>query len=178
MGPARPKHKRLGKIQGAMIDALDVAAEGELPLEDLYDVLKPGRRPEKRRHRDLRQRQLPMLEEAEIVTVKEELVVKLTDNWLEALENARELGGELEAEDLARARHRRERVAFRDPRRDQVSMHPVNARGDAWIEDLEVLPEPPSTAVLYDLMYRKTPVSTPRGDGLLGWVFSDEVGVL
>lgn len=107
MGPARPKHKRLGKIQGAMIDALDVAAEGELPLEELYDVLKPGRRPEKRWHRDLRQRQLPMLEEAEIVTVREELVVKLTD-----------------------------------------------------------------------LMYRKIPVSMPRGDGLLWRVFSDEVGVL
>lgn len=175
--PARSPRKRLGKIRGGVVDALDVAG-GELALEDLYDVLNPGNEPEKRRPRDLRRRQLPMLEEAEIITVKEELVVRLTDDWLDALENARELGGELEAEDLARKRHRIQREAFRDPLRDQVSGHPVNAGGDAWVEELEVLPEPPSTAVLYDLMHRKIPVGTPRGDGLLWQVFSGRVGVV
>lgn len=173
----RERGVKLSKSRNAAIEALD-AVGGALQLDELYDVLNPGKPPEKRRLRDLRRRVLPMLEEAGIVTVKEELVVKLTDNWVEALENAREAGGELEAEDAARKRHRIQREAFRDPHRDRVSTHPANAGGDAWIEELKALPEPPSKEDLYRIMHGEIPVSTPRGDGLLWQVFSEQVGVI
>lgn len=133
--PARPPRKRLGKIRGAGIDVLH-AAGGELPLDNLYDVLYPGKEPEKRRPRDLRRRQLPMLERAGIITVDEDLVVRLTDDWLEALENARELGGELEAEDLSRDRHARQRRAYRSRDDVEPDRHHVNAGADGWTEDL------------------------------------------
>ncbi len=139
--PARPPRKRLGKIRGAVIDALDVAG-GVLHLRELYDVLKPGRPPEKKRPRDLRRRQLPMLERAGIVAVYEEdpgegLVVKLTDNWREALENARELGGELKAEELARDRYARQRRAYRNRDNIEPDHHYANVGADGWVEDLE-----------------------------------------
>ncbi len=115
--PARLPRKRLGKIRGAVLDALD-AAGGSLPLQKLYDVLHPGRAPKKRRPRDLRRRQLPMLVAAEIIEISlgedGDAVVYLAPDWLEALGRARELGVELEAERLQRERHARQRKAFRN----------------------------------------------------------------
>ena len=140
--PARPPRKRLGKIRGAVIDALD-AAGGELPLRDLYDVLKPApRAPGKRRPRDLRRRQLPMLEAAGIITVYETdsgLVVSLADNWTEALRIAREIGGEIEAEELAREKFARQRRAYRTRNDVKPDRHWANAGADGYVEDLEGL---------------------------------------
>jgi hypothetical protein len=133
---ARPPRKRLGKIRGAVLDALD-AAGGSLPLWELYDILNPDKPPEKRRPRDLRRRQLPMLEEAGIIEVASDGVVSLAPDWLEVLERAREIGGELEAYTLAFERHARERQAFQDPARDEVSRHYVNAGADGHVEELQ-----------------------------------------
>jgi hypothetical protein len=86
--------KRLGKVRGAILDALDLAG-GSAAIAELATVLH------KARPRDLRRRNLPMLEETGIVVVHDE-VITLVDNWLEQLEGAREVGGEIEAEEVAR----------------------------------------------------------------------------
>lgn len=119
---ARPPRKRLGKIRGAVIDHLD-AAGGTLALDELYDALHPDRPSEKRRPRDLRRRQLPMLEDAGIVTVEGD-EVSLCPDWTEALRNARELGGELEAEEVQRRCHKEQSRAFRN-RHVRVDMAPT-----------------------------------------------------
>jgi Domain of unknown function (DUF3854) len=95
---SRSAIKRLGKIRGAILDVLD-AAGGTATLQEIADTLHRSRA------RDLRRRNLPMLEEAGIVTVDDD-VVTLTDNWLEALDDARELGKEVEADELATTRHK------------------------------------------------------------------------
>jgi hypothetical protein len=127
----RSGRKRLGKIRGSVLDALDVAG-GERTVAELCEVLHRSR------PRDLRRRVLLMLEEAAIITVEGD-VVRLTDNWLEALDRARELGRELEAERMDRARHQRQREAFRRRRELQVSRHWVNAgeAADGGVEDLQ-----------------------------------------
>jgi hypothetical protein len=94
----RDRITRLGKIRGAILDVLD-AAGGSATLKEIADALH------RKRARDLRRRNLPMLEEAGIVEVEGD-VVTLSHNWLEALEEQRELGKEIEAEKLARERYR------------------------------------------------------------------------
>src|SRR5215213_10604015 len=56
----RPAVKRLGKTRGAILDALD-AGGGVLSLQEIADALH------RKRARDLRRRNLPMLEEAGII---------------------------------------------------------------------------------------------------------------
>jgi hypothetical protein len=90
--------KRLGKIRGAILDALD-AGGGTLTLQQLAETLHRAR------PRDIRRRNLPMLEDAGMIQVNGD-TVSLTDNWLEALEEQRRLGKELEAEELARTRYK------------------------------------------------------------------------
>jgi hypothetical protein len=90
--------KRLGKVRGAILDALD-AGGGTLTLQQLAETLHCAR------PRDIRRRNLPMLEEASIIDVDGD-VVRLSDNWLEALEEQRQLGKEIEAEELARTRYK------------------------------------------------------------------------
>jgi CTP-dependent riboflavin kinase len=91
-GP-RDRIERLGKIRGAILDALD-AGGGSATVQEIADTLHRSR------PRDLRRRNLPMLEEAGIIQVDGDLV-SLADNWLEALEEQRQLGREIEAEELA-----------------------------------------------------------------------------
>jgi hypothetical protein len=100
----RPAIKRLGKIRGAILDALD-AAGGTLTLQEIADTLHRSR------PRDIRRRNLPMLEGAGIIQVNDN-VVSLADNWLEALEEQRELGGEVEAEELAWTRYKLKSRAY------------------------------------------------------------------
>ncbi len=88
---------RLGKIRGAILDTLD-AAGGTATVQEIADTLH------RKRARDIRRRNLPMLEEAGILTVEGD-VVRLADNWLVRLFEAREAGGELEADDIARKRY-------------------------------------------------------------------------
>jgi DNA-binding HxlR family transcriptional regulator len=91
--PPRAAIKRLGKIRGAIIDMLDLAG-GSLALEELAELLH------RKRARDIRRRNLPMLEEEGIVVVEQDqgqgAVVRLTENWQEALEDARSLAGEID----------------------------------------------------------------------------------
>src|SRR5206468_335795 len=121
---ARPSIKRLGKVRGAAVDALE-ASGGFATLQELCDVLHRSR------PRDLVRRKttakgrdglLVMLEDAGIVVVDGEMA-SLTENWLERLEEARELGRELEAEELDRERYARERKAYRN--RDKIKVDPT-----------------------------------------------------
>lgn len=168
----RDRIERLGKIRGAILDVLDVAG-GTATLQEIADALH------RKRPRDIRRRNLPMLEEAGILTVEGDTVV-LSDNWLDRLQEARTLGQEIEADEVARKRYKEKSRGYHNRHRTEVSRHPVNARvpGDAWIEELEKLPEPPSKDVLYRMMHQGIPVGTPRGSGRLWQVFSDQVGVV
>jgi hypothetical protein len=85
----RDRIERLGKIRGAILDALD-SGGGTLTLRQITDVLHRSR------PRDIRRRNLPMLEEAGIIEVHGD-VVSLTDGWLEALDDQRRLGGEIDS---------------------------------------------------------------------------------
>ncbi len=81
----RDRIERLGKIRGAILDVLD-AAGGTATLQEIAATLHRAR------PRDLRRRNLPMLEEAGIITVDGDNV-RLADDWLDALEDQRRLGG-------------------------------------------------------------------------------------
>jgi hypothetical protein len=145
--PPRSAIKRLGKIRCAILDALD-AAGGMLTLQEIADALH------RKRPRDIRRRNLPMLEEACVVTVEGD-TVRLNDNWLEALDDQRRLGKEIDsrveltlsngekrtftdegAETISRRRHKAKSRAFRYQVR--LTRHWVNIPGtDGHVEDLE-----------------------------------------
>jgi hypothetical protein len=129
----RPAVKRLGKTRGAVLDVLEdlggVATLGEIAAS-LHC----------KRPRDLRRRNLPMLEEAGILTVEDDLVT-LADNWLEALDVAREVGGEINAERAAWRDLARRRKAYHGRHKVAPEHHPANAGADGWVEEL-VRPEP------------------------------------
>jgi hypothetical protein len=109
----RPAIARLGKIRGAVVDAL-YAIGGSCTLAELCRILH------RKRPRDLVRRKkspkgrdglLVWLEDAGILAVEGD-VVTLAEDWLERLEDARESGGELAAEELARKRHKLKSRAF------------------------------------------------------------------
>jgi Domain of unknown function (DUF3854) len=102
--PPKDPIKRLGKIRGAIVDVLD-AAGGTADLQEIADALHRAR------PRDLRRRNLPMLEEAGIVVVEGD-VLHLAEDWLEHLEDQRELGKEVETDELATRRHKLKSRAF------------------------------------------------------------------
>ena len=102
----RPAVARLGKIRGTVVDALYTYG-GSCTLAQLCRILH------RKRPRDLVRRKksakgrdglLVWLEEAGIIAVEGDRVT-LTEDWLDRLEDAREAGGELEAEELARRRY-------------------------------------------------------------------------
>jgi hypothetical protein len=130
----RPAIRRLGKIRGAIIDTLD-SAGGTATLQEIADILY------KKRPRDIRRRNLPLLEEAGIITVVGD-VVSLTEDWLEALEAQRELGKEIEAEEIACKRYEAKSRAFRERHKAQPSYHYVNVGADGHVEDLRRADEP------------------------------------
>jgi Domain of unknown function (DUF3854) len=135
----RPAVKRLGKTRGAILDALD-AGGGVLSLQEMADALH------RKRARDLRRRSLPMLEEAGIITVDGD-VVALAEDWLDRLEDARELGGEIEAEEHARRRYRDKSRAYHNREQVESTHHYVNIPGtDGHVEDLEHIAEALSEA--------------------------------
>jgi len=102
----RERIERLGKIRGAVVDALEVAG-GELSLLELCEILHHGR------PRDVRRRVLPMLEDAGIIKCEDD-VIKLAAEWREKLNTARENGGELEADELAEDRRKLKSRAYRE----------------------------------------------------------------
>jgi hypothetical protein len=135
----RPTVKRLGKARGAILDALD-AGGGVLTLEEIADALH------RKRARDLRRRSLPMLEEAGIISVDGD-VVSLAEDWLDRLEDARELGGEIEAEEHARRRYRDKSRAYHNRQQVEPTRHYVNIPdADGHVEDLEPIAEALSEA--------------------------------
>jgi hypothetical protein len=135
----RPAVKRLGKTRGAILDALD-AGGGVLILQEIADALH------RKRARDIRRRSLPMLEEAGIITVDGD-VVALAEDWLDRLEDARELGGEIEAEEHARRRYRDKSRAYHKRQYIEPTHHFVNIAGsDGHVEDLEHIAEALSEA--------------------------------
>jgi hypothetical protein len=101
---SRDAIKRLGKIRGAILDTLDLLG-GTATLQEIAEALHRAR------PRDLRRRNLPMLEEAGIVAVEGD-VVHLTEDWLGRLEDQRELGKEVETDELATKRHKLKSRAF------------------------------------------------------------------
>jgi hypothetical protein len=126
----RPAVKRMGKTRGAILDALD-AGGGVLTLQEIADALH------RKRARDLRRRSLPILEEAGIITVEGD-VVTLAEDWLDRLEDARELGGEIEAEEHARRRYKDKSRAYHNRQEVEPTHHYVNIPGtDGHVEDLE-----------------------------------------
>ncbi len=126
----RPAVKRLGKVRGAILDVLD-AGGGVLTLQEIADALH------RKRARDIRRRNLPMLEEAAILTVDGD-VVTLAAGWLDRLEDARELGGEVEAEELARRRYKQKSRGYHNRQQVEPTHHHVNIPGaDGHVEDLE-----------------------------------------
>jgi len=96
--PPRDRIERLGKIRGAVVDALEIAG-GTLTLAELCEALH------RKRPRDVRRRILPMLVDAGIVEVEAD-TLRLAVDWSERLEAARVAGGELEADDLAERRRK------------------------------------------------------------------------
>jgi hypothetical protein len=74
--PARERVERLGKIWGAVVDALQDAG-GELDVHELCEVLN------RKRPRDVRRRVLPILEEAGIIEVAGD-GIRLAREWREA----------------------------------------------------------------------------------------------
>jgi len=103
----------LGKIRGAVVDAL-FAIGGGCTLAELCRILH------RKRPRDLVRRKkspkgrdglLVWLDDAGILAVEGD-VVTLAEDWLERLEAARESGGELAAEELARKRYKLKSRAY------------------------------------------------------------------
>jgi len=142
----RPAVKRLGKIRGAILDVLDNAGRPASVREIAYILHRS-------RPRDIRRRNLPMLEDEGIVEVDGD-VVTLADNWLDALDAARDLGGEIEAEETARQRLEKKRKAYHGRHEVKPNHHYANAGADGHIEDLQ--PHKPGVSEDQD---QKTPVS-------------------
>jgi ribosomal protein S19E (S16A) len=99
----RSRIERLGKVRGAVTDVVQVA--GGLSVPDLSEALHY------KRPRDVRRRILPMLEEAGVIEVVDD-VVRLAADWSERLEAARIAGGELEADELAERRRKLNSAAY------------------------------------------------------------------
>ena len=129
--------KRLGKVRGAVVDTLK-AAGGTCTLGELCEALRRSR------PRDLRRRVLPMLVEAGIVKVEGDLV-RLADDWEEALERERARKGEIRVERFYRTRYRQQREAFRNRHKVKPTQHWTNhPEADGAIEHLRRPDEPES----------------------------------
>jgi len=100
----------LGKGCEEVIDALQRAG-GEMGLEELAKTVGASRL------RDFRRRALKRLVEAQVVEAQQVEdggeTVRLTENWVGALDRERTLTGEKRAENLDRAGHERQREAYR-----------------------------------------------------------------
>jgi hypothetical protein len=126
--------KRLGKIRGAMLDALDDAG-GSATLQEIAATLHRAR------PRDLRRRNLPMLEDARIIVVEGD-VLTLAEDWLERVKEQRQLGKEIEAEELDYVRYEKKSRAFHNREHVKPDPHWTNVAADGAIEDLNPADEP------------------------------------
>jgi hypothetical protein len=126
--------KRLGKICGAILDVLD--KEGPMDINELAAAIH------RRRARDLRRRNLPMLEDAGILNVADDGVVHLAEDWLERLDDQRELGKELEADALDTRRYKLKSRAYHGRDKVKPALHWTNTDADGAIKDLRPADEP------------------------------------
>jgi hypothetical protein len=117
--PPRDRIERLGKVRGAVVDALEIAG-GALTLEELCEVLH------RKQARDVRRRVLPMLEDAGVIEVDAD-TLRLAADWSERLEAARVAGGELEADELAERRRKLNSHAYH--RRNEAPKSQPSAAG-------------------------------------------------
>jgi hypothetical protein len=154
---SRDRIKRLGKIRGAIVDVLD-AAGGTASLQEIADTLHRAR------PRDLRRRNLPMLEETGILIVGDGGVVSLTEDWLERLEDQRELGKEVEADELAARRHKLKSRAFHSRHQRQADEEPAE---DEMRDRREGYPERRRQAIATAIaeLFRKRPEYRSRRTG-------------
>lgn len=117
----RPAVKRMGKEVSHLVDTLLIFGR-TLHRDALYDAMHPDKPPEKRRPRDLTRRKNPetgkgrdgaatVAQDLGIVSVEGD-DISLTPDWLERLEDAREIGGEIEAERIARKKMKDRRAAY------------------------------------------------------------------
>jgi len=154
--PPRDPIRRLGKIRGAIVDALD-AAGGTASLQDVADALH------KVRARDLTRRKNPendkgrdgpviMLEEAGILSIEGD-VLRLAEDWLQRLEDQRRLGREITtryttivdgveqevviegADELAATRHKLKSRAFHNRHKHQADEAPAEDEMRAHRDD-------------------------------------------
>jgi hypothetical protein len=140
----RPAIKRPGKMRGGILDVLD-AAGGSATIPEVAAALH------KKRPRDLvrfktsekgHDGPVVMLLDAGIVEWVSDVqtrreVLRLTPEWLQRLEAARELGEEIQAERLERQAHRRRSDAFRRRLEVEPTPHWTNTMADGTIENLE-----------------------------------------
>ena len=108
--------ERLGKKRAGIVEHL-LQAGGSSSVAELMEVFG-GKRT---RPRDFKRRTLEPLTDPLVIVVEGD-TVRLADNWREALEQAREIGGEQEQARLQRERHKRQREAYRT--RDQRPADP------------------------------------------------------
>jgi hypothetical protein len=149
--PPRDRIERLGKIRGAVVDALEIAGS-TLTLVELCEALH------RKRPRDVRRRILPMLVDAGILEVKGD-VLHLAANWSERLQAARVAGGELEADELAERRRKGNSQAYH--RRHDASKARPSAAGLQAVRRsrelreayLQALPEPAKSRPLSPLAF-------------------------
>jgi Domain of unknown function (DUF3854) len=107
--------KRLGKKRSHVFDRI-YAAGGSLPLDELarmMGVKRPRDLTRRKRTEKGRDGLLVWPEEAGIVVVEGD-VVSLTHDWLNRLEEQRERGGELEADEQAERDRKRRSLAYRE----------------------------------------------------------------
>jgi hypothetical protein len=117
--PPRERIERLGKVRGAVVDALEIAG-GALTVEELCEVLH------RKQARDVRRRVLPMLEDAGVIEVDAD-TLRLAADWSERVEAARVAGGELEADELAERRRKLNSRAYH--RRNEAPKSQPSAAG-------------------------------------------------
>jgi hypothetical protein len=152
---ARPAIKRLGKIRGAVVDALDKSGSFAT-VEELCQMLH------RKRQRDLKRRTLPMLAETGIISINGD-VVRLTDGWVAALEEQRKLGRETEADERERARHQRDsrdyRAGLEAIKRSRKKREAEMLEGADRIEELERVPDsaPPELVSMLREYLRRNP---------------------
>jgi hypothetical protein len=141
--PPREPIKRLGKIRGHIIDVLE-SANGALTLQELAAAMHKARprdlvRAKRKDSPGSRNGPVIMLLQAGIVEwacdveTRQELV-RLTPDWLEALENARKLGREVDSEEFGRGAESLDRERYREKSRAFHNRHKVKAE-EAPAED-------------------------------------------
>ena len=164
---ARDRIERLGKVRGAIVDALDKAG-GTATLKDLAETLH------RKRPRDIRRRNLPMLEEAGIIEVKGD-TVSLSAYWetrLNEVYNGLEGGGE--ADEVARKRYHTKRQAFHvrhnyaaEEAPTAVEMEAARKRGEERRREEAERPASPLAAAIHGYL-SKNPSDACQPPGWIG----------